>query len=153
MLIILNSVTKQSVSLPYFLHGATLPNCIGAGIKIKTVFNVPRWEYYLNSYWDQQLLAFIKYGFPLDITVGESFSPISSVKNHTSAEHYSAHVKKFLETEVQLGAILGPLSRSVPNLHCSPMLTRPKPGSQERRVIVDLSWPSGGSRIWVHRLY
>ena len=30
-------------------------------------------------------------------------------------------------------------------LHCSPMLTRPKAGSTNRRVIVDLSWPHGES--------
>ena len=29
----------------------------------------------------------------------------------------------------------------ISSLHCSPMLTRPKAGSTNRRVIVDLSWP------------
>ena len=32
-------------------------------------------------------------------------------------------------------------------LHCSPMLTRPKAGSTNRRVIVNLSWPHGRSVI------
>ena len=33
----------------------------------------------------------------------------------------------------------------ISSLHCSPMLTRPKAGSTNRRVIMDLSWPHGKS--------
>ena len=41
---------------------------------------------------------------------------------------------------------MGPFKKSpVDGLHCSPMLTRPKAGSTNRRVIVDLSWPHGSS--------
>jgi len=137
--------TNSDTTLPYFLHGAKFPNCIGMGIPIQTAFNIQRWELLLSSYWDHQLIQFIKYGFPLDLAVPSAFSPASVVTNHTSALQYSAHVQRFLQTEVELGAILGPFSEPIQGLHCSPMLSRPKSGSNDRRIIVDLSWPAGGS--------
>ena len=39
---------------------------------------------------------------------------------------------------------MGPFRTTpIPALHCSPLLTRPKAGSTNRRVIMDLSWPHG----------
>ena len=41
---------------------------------------------------------------------------------------------------------MGPFKTpSFNSIHCSPMLTRPKAGSMNRRVIMDLSWPHGKS--------
>ena len=136
---------SKTAPLPYALHGAPSPNCIGHRIQIQTAFNIPKWESYLREYWDHQLIYFIKYGFPLDILRTGNFKAQTVIKNHTSALQYRPHVQEFLDTEVQLGAILGPFSGPVQGLHCSPMMSRPKPGSEDRRIIVDLSWPSGGS--------
>ena len=42
--------------------------------------------------------------------------------------------------------IMGPFKiPPISSLHCSPMLTCPKAGSTNRKVIVDLSWPHGRS--------
>ena len=39
---------------------------------------------------------------------------------------------------------MGPYDKPpLSSFHCSPMLTRPKAGSDRRRVVVDLSWPQG----------
>ena len=41
---------------------------------------------------------------------------------------------------------MGPFGKPpIQGLHYSPMLTRPKAGPDNRRVIVDLSWPHGKS--------
>ena len=52
----------------------------------------------------------------------------------------------YLATEVTHDAIYGPY-KTVPidGLHTSPMLSRPKPSSDHRRIIVDLSWPHGAA--------
>ena len=49
---------------------------------------------------------------------------------------------------------MGPYSKPpMQGLHCSPMLTRPKTGSDNRRVIVDLSYMVNLSTIWYVRTH
>ena len=53
----------------------------------------------------------------------------------------------YLAKELEAGAIIGPIS-DINNfhIHCSPLLTRPK-DTDNRRVILDLSFPHGQSVI------
>ena len=108
--------------------------------------NIVNWAKYIQQYgyWDKQLIEFIKYGFPLDIK-GE-FPPTGKVSNHPTAQQHPQHVWNYLCKELSLGAIIGPFDTPpINNLHCSPLLTREKSNSINRRVIVDMSWPHGGS--------
>ena len=67
------------------------------------------------------------------------------IQNHFSSREYPREVQKFLDNEISRGAILGP-SASPPHqdMHCSPLLTRPK-DSNDRKVVLDLSYPKGKS--------
>ena len=74
---------------------------------------------------------------------------------------HPSHVQAYLQKEIEMGAIEGPLEESpFPSCHVSPFMSRPKPNSDSRRVIVDLSWPKGESAndgltstdIWVQIL-
>ena len=66
--------------------------------------------------------------------------------NHTSALQYPDDIDKYLEEEIQFGAIVGPFSvNPIDKCHVSPMMTRAKTDSQSRRVIIDLSWPRNAS--------
>ena len=47
--------------------------------------------------------------------------------------------------EIKYGAILGPFKQLLFHCHVSPFLTRDKPNSNNRRVILDLSFPPGSS--------
>ena len=51
----------------------------------------------------------------------------------------------YTEEELKYGAIYGPFDQIPFPCHVSPFLTRHKPNSNNRRVIVDLSWPVGQS--------
>ena len=42
------------------------PNYLGARIKVDTQLNLQMWYQELRDYWDQQLLDFLTFGFPLD---------------------------------------------------------------------------------------
>ena len=67
-------------------------------------------------------------------------------ENHKSAKDFPRKVDTFLEEEIKLGAKMGPFkSKTIPNSHSSPFMTRPKPDFDTRRVIVNLSWPIGNS--------
>ena len=51
-----------------------------------------------------------------------------------------------MQEELAFGAIKGPFSQNpIRKPHSSPFMTREKPQAVHRRVIVDLSWPKGGS--------
>ena len=52
----------------------------------------------------------------------------------------------YIEEECKFGALLGPFDvNPIENTHNSPFMTRNKPNSDRRRVIIDLSWPLGAS--------
>ena len=51
-------------------------------------------------------------------------------------------VRAYLDEEAKFNAILGPFIESpYPDLHLSPFMTRDKLGSENRHVIIDLSYP------------
>ena len=51
-----------------------------------------------------------------------------------------------MEEEITHEAVLGPFQEpTIKNLHISPMMTREKPNSVHRRVIIDLNFPHGTS--------
>ena len=77
----------------------------------------------------------------------QSCDNYSFVKNHKGAKDYAIHVQKFLNKELQFDAILGPF-RENPfncNVFISPLNTVPKKDSEERRIILDLSYPKDNS--------
>ena len=95
-------------------------------------------------YWDKQRQLLIQHGFPLH------FNPASSLYheeiNHASANLFTKDVLHYLQEEASFKAILGPFDAPpIPNLHISPFMTRPKPSSEHRHVIIDLGFPKGQS--------
>ena len=89
------------------------------------------------------MINYLKFGFPLSMKCNGLYN--LEVVNHSSAEAYPEAVQRYLDKEVELGAMLGPYNEITYHLfHCSPLLTRPK-DNNERRVILDLSFPRGNS--------
>ena len=75
-----------------------------------------------------------------------AFKPNTIVSNHSTAKQFPACIQDYFKTKITHMAIMGPYSNPpVAGLLCSPMLTRPKTGCDNRRVIVDLSWLHGKS--------
>ena len=120
-----------------------LPNFMHERIPLKTQIKVHYWKKYLHNYWDQQLVDLIQFGFPLDFD--RRIALQSTEVNHNSALKYSDHVSKYIQEELQYGAVLGPFKQLPFPCHVSPFLTRAKPNSTNRRVILDLSFPPGNS--------
>ena len=132
------------LSISQILQKSQIPNPFGPKFILPSPFNLPLWHFFLQHYWDVQLLSFLACGFPLDITSKPQAS--KDFVNHSSAVKYDPHVQHYLDTELKHSAILGPFLKSpLKSLHLSPMMTRPKQGSNNHRVIIDLSWPKGQS--------
>lgn len=107
--------------------------------------NIHEWENRLETYHDKELSLFLKFGWPLGYHA--TVPPTSVLKNHASAVNNINHVHKFIKTELQFKAILGPFEQAPFLEWCrfSPIMTRPKKESNERRIILDLSYPKGSS--------
>ena len=119
-------------------------NYVGLQVPVVSKLNHEKWAQYLTTYWDWQLPLLIKYGFPLDFdrTLDTNCEKI----NHKSATEYPEHVTAYLKEELSNKAILDPFKTPpIANLHVSPLMTRDKSSSVNRRVIIDLSWPLGHS--------
>ena len=120
------------------------PNFMQARFPLQSQLNVRAWEKYLHGYWDKQLLHLIQFGFPLDFN--RSCPLIHEQGNHKSATEFPSDITAYIEEEKKYNALLGPFhSHPIAAGHCSPFMTRAKPNSDRRRVIVDLSWPIGAS--------
>ena len=111
-------------------------------ITLTNQLNIPVWEDKLANYWDWQVVQFLKFGFPLDVDPALCLTCDQS--NHQSALAYPDHVEYYIKEEINHQVIKGPfVTPPLPDMHFSPFITREKPDSDNRRVIVDLSWPKG----------
>ena len=116
---------------------------MGCRIPVETQLKPGAWRYYLQNYWDHQLPDLIEYRFPIDFD--RSRPLISTEVNHASGQEYGNDIEQYLREEVAFNAMYGPFQEKPINMHISPMMTREKQGSDNRRTIVDLSWPHGCS--------
>ena len=115
------------------------PNFLGCRIPIQGQLKAHRWKHHLKSYWDQQLPDLISYGFPLDF---DRNSPLQdTLENHKSALEFPLDIQKYIDEELQFGAMVGPFPQYPIPTHVSPLMTRSKQNSTKRRTILDLSWP------------
>ena len=83
----------------------------------------------------------MEYGFPIDF----DFLLTSTFVNHTSALQNVDHVAKYLPEELQHEAIMGLFMKSTFPIHSSPLMTKDKQDSLQKRTIMDLSWAKGSS--------
>ena len=120
------------------------PNYKVARIPIESGLNVAAWEKYLENYSDKRIIQYIKFGFPLSLIDPHELNN-TKVTNHFSACQYPQQVQEYIDKEIKLGALLGPVDSIIDShFHCSPLLTRPK-DADKRRVILNLSHPYGNS--------
>ena len=72
-------------------------NFMKVQITLKSQLNPATWDHLLKDYWDSQLCALIRLGFPLDF---DRDCPLQShIKNHTSAKIYPEDVQTYLSEE------------------------------------------------------
>lgn len=122
-----------------------LPNAIGARVQVHSGLNLSCWDSLLHSYHDREICLFFRFGWPVGFHA--SSPPVTVDSNHQSALQHLEAVEKFVAVELTHGALVGPFSSPPfsPWYRCSPLMTRPKRETNDRRVIVDLSYPKGSA--------
>ena len=126
----------------------------GARCTLKSGLNFEAWDAIQTGHEsDKLVLDGIRYGFPLQYTGGPIYVDPDKNVNHHSGRAYPEAVEEYINKEVQLGALVGPFPDPPfkPWCNISPIMTRPKQDTTERRVIVDLSFPDGGVNKYIHK--
>ena len=121
------------------------PNDAGIPVQNSPV-NAARLQECLFYHPDPALVSYLLTGFTQGFDIGYS-GPITPgvLKNSKSATDNSDHVSETLQKELDRGHIMGPFnSLPIPNLHISPLGSRPKKDGS-LRLIMDLSSPRGSS--------
>ena len=140
------SLLNDPVALYEYVSSYKVPNFLGARVQVNFEMNIDLIEKLCTNYWDWQLPLLLRYGFPMDFQ-----GDIEDLRNerdcHISARDYPDHVTTYIADEIKHGAIVGPYKNKPFGsiTHISPFITRDKPDSSKRRVIIDLSWPHNGS--------
>lgn len=130
-----------------------LPNMLDCRLPVPSQLNYPIWRASAIGHQDDTyVLDGVRYGFPLHYVGPPLRRPNRDA--HPSATQFLDHVKKYVNTETQNLAMLGPydISPFVQWTNISPVMTRPKSDSSKRRIIVDLSFPDGDNvNSFVHK--
>ena len=136
---------EKLVSLFELVHASGVYNFQGCKIPVSNL-NMVLWRKRLELYGDRIVCEFLEFGFPLDFDKNVKLT-FGGKRNHKGARDFPSFINKYLRRECNAARSAGPFKKnplSVP-LAVSPMNTVPKASLDERRVIVDLSWPLGSS--------
>ena len=102
---------------PWQLHNKDkqtgLPNFLGARILPKSQLDTSLWKHFLRDYWDQQLLKFLEFGFPVGFNRN---CPLHHANNnHSSSFQYPGDIAAYLDEEIKHGAIFGLFDKNLIN--------------------------------------
>ena len=139
-------VKDETAKLYTAVKSKNAQNYAGARQYIKMSLNIDNWEKEATGHRDDQMvLQGIKYGFPIQYQGPPQYENKATI-NHSSAMKFPESIDEYISKEIKYGALEGPFKTPpyTPWFTTSPLMTREKADSQERRVIVDLSFPDGG---------
>ena len=122
------------------------PNRWGARVEVDSTWNLKLMENLLRDYEDAEVVQWLRYGWPTG-RLPTLPGPDLSNRNHKGAVDFPEQLKRYIEKEGRYGAVMGPYKR-IPfsgRVGISPLSTRPKRESKDRRVILDLSFPIGNA--------
>ena len=120
------------------------PNRWGAQKPVKTQWNLELFQELLVDYEDKEVVEWIRYGWPTG-RLPTLPDPAISNTNHKGATDYPEALSTYIQKEQSHGAVMDPFQK-IPfpeKVGIAPLSTRPKKGSEDRRIILDLSFPPG----------
>ncbi len=99
------------------------------------------------DYEDREIAKLLRFGAQISHESGIIEARETTHKNHSVARLFPEDIDKYIKKEQKYKSILGPfISNSFSShIQLSPLDSKPKDDSEQRRVIVDLSFPKGSS--------
>ena len=94
---------------------------------------------------DPEVIEFLKFGWPISATKESSNQAIP--RNHASARFHPKHIKEFIGKAQARESLLGPFTSNPfgTSANFSPLGSVAKSDSEDRRTILDMSFPRGNS--------
>ena len=119
------------------------PNRWWAQIPVRSKWNLDKFEELLQDYDDKEVVEWMWYGWP---TGRLPTLPEPHISNKGATDHPSA-LQNYIAKEASHQAVMGPFLKTPfqSKIGISPLSSRPKKDSMEWRIILDLSYPPGGS--------
>ena len=136
-------IENEDIMMARLVNEKGYPNMFGARLPVKSKWNLEKLEQLLQDYNDKEVIEGLRYGWPTG-RLPTVEDPEITYKNHMGAIDY---LQEYIKKEQSHAAILGPFKK-IPftnKVGISPISTRPKKNSEDRRIIVDLSFPPGGA--------
>lgn len=143
---VVTPVADEDVALANRVTQSGRFNFQGERILVQSKWNTDLLRTLLEGYHDIQVADFLEFGWPID----RDDSPLPAItgQNHLGARQFECKVDKHINKELQLNALAGPYDNIPPEgFTCSPLNTRPKRNSVQRRIIYDLSWEPNGFSV------
>ena len=97
----------QDILLAHKVISSGMPNHFSCRIPLRTKLNISAFEALLMNYHDYEIVEWLRYGFSVSRDY-EFPDPVPSAKNHKGATDYPAAIMEYLNTEIKLGATIGP---------------------------------------------
>ena len=134
---------KYFVQLYTQVRQSALPNYLDIRMPVPSKLKIQNWRKELINYQDVMLVDMLAFGWPVDYTATKI--PTPTYVNHAKDTDATIHIDKYIQKELQYNALLGPFEEYpfTPWYQVSPMMTRDKHESNDKRIIVDLSFPEG----------
>lgn len=131
---------KYDVQLAQLIVDSQKYNFEGMKIPLRTRWNTDVFSQLMGEDGDQQVIQFIKYGWPIDRERNLTI-PDAKGRNHSGANQFPHAVDKHIQEEIDFDAVVGGFAgKPMEQFATSPINTRPKRSSDNRRIILDLSW-------------
>ncbi len=144
-----NGISKSKLNDMIRIHETVVlsgkPNFQHCRIPVNSRLNIQFFRSSLQGYPDSEIVDLLEFGAPIGIVDREVSN--SRCRNHNGAKSFPVEMQQYFDKEVQEGAMVGPFQVNplTSMLNFSPLSSREKCDSVERRVIVDLSFPPGNS--------
>lgn len=118
-----------------------LCNAKGLKIPIQTKMNISKIQEMCKGTQDEKLVEFLKYGWPLGHDGREP--PDEPTKNHSGVTRFPEETRQYLQSEKEKSRVTGPHDTKIfeGKNGISPLNSVPKKGSQDRRFVLDMSFP------------
>ena len=127
------------------IYESKMPNYLGLQIPVMQFWNLDVFENLLVDYPDKEIIQFLKFGWPINHD-GRQYSN-GICENWKGANLHASQVNKYLKPELLYKSVIGPFRANpfVQKIGISPLNTRNKKESTEKRIILDLSFPEGSA--------
>ena len=120
------------------VYSSGMSNVDGLRIPVKSNWNLEYLSKQLVNYTDKEIVQLLQFGFPIECAT-QGQGEIKFSKNHAGAEQFPDDIDAYIAKELKKGTLIGPFKTNPfgSKARFSPMNTRPKKESSERRIIMD----------------